>query len=199
LGVQSGLLPTGISISCASFGGTGGSIDFDTSALTGAITSGSSITYVYNNCAIQGYTYNGTFRLTYDRFASATDFAYTASYSNFTINGNGLSNYAFSGSQSCNYANNAISCYYSDGTRGWSSSSTYSGGRANGSYSANYSGGTVRVQYTNYSATSGTARVTGANGAYYEVRRCGANAYTVTYSASGTSVASTYNVGGGCS
>ena len=200
LGVQSSALPTGVSasISCASFGGTGGSIDYDVSGLSGGITSGASITYTYNNCAISGYTYNGTFRLTYDRYVSASDFAYTSSYQNFTINGNGLTNYAFSGSQSCNYANNTVSCYYSDGTRGWSSNFTYSNGVANGTYSSTYSGGTVRVQYTNYSATSGTARVTGANGAYYEIRRCSATAYTVTYSATGTGVTSTYNVGGGC-
>jgi hypothetical protein len=199
LGIQSSALPTGVSISCAQFGAGGsGSIDYDVSGLTGGITSGASITYTYNNCSIGGYTYNGTFRLVYDRFVSASDFAYTSSYQNFTINGNGLTNYAFSGSQSCNYTGGAVSCYYSDGTRGWSSNFTYANGVVNGSYSANYGSGTVRVQYTNYSATSGTARVTGANGAYYEVRRCSATAYTVTYSATGTSIASTYSVGGGC-
>jgi hypothetical protein len=198
LGVESGALPTGISASipCSSFGGTG-SIEYDIGNFTGGITAGTTLVYTYKNCSFSGYTYNGTFKIVYDTFVSDRDFSYTASYQNFTITGNGLSNYAFSGSQSCRYANSSISCYYSDGSRGWSSNFTYSGGSANGSYSANYSGGSVSVTYTNYSATSGTARVTGANGAYYEVRRCSATAYTVTYSGGGAT--GTYKVGGGCS
>jgi hypothetical protein len=199
-GVQGAALPNGItlSLSCSSFGAGGsGSIDYDISGITSGITSGTAVVYTFKSCSFDGYTYNGIFRLVYDRFVSEEDFAFTASYQNFTVTGNGLSNYAVSGSDSCSYKNGTISCFYSDGQRGWSDDIRYSNNRANGTYSANYSGGSVQVKFTDYSATSGTARVTGSNGAYYEVRRCSATAYTVTYSGGGST--STYKVGGGCS
>jgi hypothetical protein len=178
LGVESGALPSGVtgSISCSVYGGTGSvSYDFPSTA----IGAGTEIVYSYNACSFSGYTYNGVFRLKYTRYTSATDFAFTSTYENFTLTGNGLTNQSFSGSQSYDYRNGVVSSYYSDGTRGWSSTMTYTNNTANGSYSVGYGSGTVTVKYTNFGATSGTAEITGANGSKVLITRTSATGFTL--------------------
>jgi hypothetical protein len=191
LGVEIGSLPTGISssISCSIFGAGGsGSISYDIP--TTGIAAGSVLTYTYNQCNINGLaTYNGTFSLTYNRYVSPSDFAYTSKYTNFTVNGNGFNNQAINGSSTCDFSKGAMSCYYSDGSRGWSSNLTYSNGTANGSYAVNYGTGTIQVKYTNFSATSGSCEITGANGSKALITRTSAKQFTV--SITGTNGSST--------
>jgi hypothetical protein len=178
LGVEAGALPSGVTgtISCATLGGSG-SITYDFPST--AIGAGTEIAYSYNACSFSGYTYNGVFRIKYTRYTSATDFAFTSTYENFTFTGNGLSNQSFSGSQSYDYRNGVVSSYYSDGTRGWSSTMTYTNNTANGSYSVGYGSGTVTVKYTNFGATSGTAEITGANGTKVLITRTSATGFTL--------------------
>jgi hypothetical protein len=178
LGIEAGALPNGVSASipCSSFGGTG-SISYDFPSTT--IGAGTEIVYSYNACSFSGYTYNGVFRIKYTRFNSANDFAFTSTYENFTITGNGLSNQSYSGSQSYDYVNGVVNAYYSDGTRGWSSNMTYANNTANGSYSVGYGSGTVTVKYTNFGATSGTAEITGSNGTKVLITRTSATGFTL--------------------
>jgi hypothetical protein len=182
LGVGIGNLPSGIvgSIDCSMFGtNSSGSISYDFP--TTAIATGTVLTYTYKQCNIGGQaTYNGVFSLTYNRYVSPTDFSYTSKYSNFTVTGNGLTNQAISGSSTCDYSKSVMSCYYSDGTRGWSSNLTYSNGTVNGSYAVNYGSGTIQVKYTNFSATSGTCEITGANGSKALITRTSAKQFTVS-------------------
>ncbi|MEJ2793930.1 hypothetical protein WAE56_10960 [Iodobacter sp. LRB] len=196
LGVEIGSLPTGISssISCSLFGSGGsGSISYDIP--TTGIAAGTVLTYTYNQCNINGLaTYNGTFSLTYNRYVSPSDFSYTSKYTNFTVNGNGFTNQAINGSSTCDFSKGAMSCYYSDGTRGWSSNLTYSNGTVNGSYAVNYGTGTIQVKYTNFNATSGSCEITGANGSKALITRTSAKQFTVSITgANGSSTSYTVN------
>jgi hypothetical protein len=178
LGSASDGLPTGVtgSLDCSLYGGTG-NITYDYPST--AIGAGTEIVYSYNACKISGSTFNGVYRLKYTRFTSSSDFAYTASYENFTIATAGQPTQNISGSQSYDYANGVVSTFYSDGTRGWSSNLTYSNGVVNGSYAVAYGSGTVTVKYTNFGPTSGTVEISGANGSKILMTRTSASAFTV--------------------
>jgi hypothetical protein len=194
---DSDLLAVSQTINCNIITGGSGSITYDIPTTT-TIATGYTITYTYNNCSFGYGTYNGTYRLVYDNYVSATDYTFTSSYTNFTLSGvpGQTGSQSISGSTTCTVRASATSCYYSDGSRNWSSSVTYSNGVVNGSYAGNYGSGSVRVTYTNFGATSGTAVVEGSNGRY-TIRRCGADAFTITWApTSGTG--GTYNYGGGC-
>ena len=137
-GVQTAALPSGVTatLQCSLLGAGGtGSITYDAPT---ALATGSTFVITYNACGFAGYAYNGTVNMVFDRYASPTDFAYTVSYQNFTVSGNGLSNQTVSGKASCSYTNGAASCYYNDGTRGWSSTMTYTNGTVNGSYAVRH-------------------------------------------------------------
>jgi hypothetical protein len=168
---------------------------------TDDITSGYTISFNFNNCFLgagEG-TYNGTFRLVFDRYVSETDYTFTYSYINFNIsNLTGLTgSQTVNGSSSCTVLGSNVSCYYNDGARAWSTSLSYNNGVVNGTYATNYgTAGSVQVTFTNYSATSGTAVMRGSNGTY-TIRRCGANAYRITWAPT-TGTGSTYSYGGGC-
>lgn len=116
----------------------------------------------------------------YDRYVSPTDFTYTAEYVNFTVAGNGVASQTISGKQTCSLSAGSASCYYNDGSRGWSSTMTYSSGVVNGSYAVNYGNGSVQVTYANFSATSGTATMTGSNGSKAVITRTSATSFTVS-------------------
>lgn len=195
-GVELAPLPTGVSatLSCSLLGSGGtGTISYEVPSTT-AIASGYTVSYTYNACSYGGYTFNGAVTLTYDRYVSPTDFAYTVSYSNFSVSGNGLANTTVSGKTSCNLTGGTASCYYNDGTRGWSSTMTYSNGTVNGTYAVNYGNGSVQVSYANFGATGGTATVTGSNGSKAVVTRTSATAFTVTITTSTGATAATYTV-----
>ncbi len=194
-GVQLAALPSGVSasLSCSLLGSGGsGSISYEVPST--AIASGYTVSYTYNACSYAGYTFNGTVTLTYDRYTSPTDFAYTVKYSNFSVSGNGLSSTNVSGTTSCNLSGGTASCYYNDGTRGWSSTMTYSNGAVNGSYAVNYGNGSVQVSYVNFGATGGTATVTGSNGSKAVITRTSATAFTVAITPSTGAATSTYTV-----
>lgn len=150
--------------------------------------------FTYNACSYSGYTFNGTFKLVYDRYVSPTDFTYTAEYLNFTVAGNGASSQTISGKQTCSLSAGSASCYYNDGSRGWSSTMTYSGGVVNGSYAVNYGNGSVQVTYANFGATSGTATMTGSNGSKAVITRISATSFTVSITTATGGTATSYTV-----
>lgn len=194
-GVEMAALPSGVaaSVSCSLLGSGGsGSISYDIP--TTALSAGYTIAYTYNACSYAGYTFNGAVTLTYDRYVSPTDFAYTATYSNFTVTGNGLSGERVSGKTSCSYTAGAVSCYYNDGTRGWSSSLTYSNNTANGSYAVNYGNGAVQVSFSSFGATGGSATITGANGSRAVITRTSATTFTVSITTATGGTATSYTV-----
>jgi hypothetical protein len=183
--------------------------DTSTAAVTGpagegrAIKAGTTYTYTYKKCVYSGgtgtsaysTTFDGGYEWKYARYNSATDYAYTWKYNNFTYTTNygGKTNtYTFKGGQSCDIKDKTYNCFYSDGTRGWSSKVTYADGKLNGTYAWGYNGKTVKITYTDYSATSGSVLVEGytdANGktTSYKMVRTSATAYIWTYtSADGT-------------
>lgn len=178
LGSASDGLPTGVAatLDCSLYGGSG-SITYDVPGA--AVVAGTEIVYTFNACKIEDFTYNGVFRLKYTRFNSASDFAYTATYENFSLATAGQPTEVISGSQSYDVLNGVVSTYYSDGKRGWSSNLTYTNGVANGSYAVAYGSGTVTVKYTNFGPTSGTVEITGANGSKILLTRTSATAFTV--------------------
>lgn len=195
LGVEASALPSGITqvLQCSTLGtGGSGSIDYDVPATQPA--AGYTMTFTYKACAFDGYTFNGVFKMVYDRYVSPTDFGYTFDYQNFTVSGLGVTDQSFSGKTSCNIAAGNTSCYYNDGTRGWSSSMKYSAGTVNGSYAVNYGNGSVQVTYTNFGAFGGTATVTGANGSKAVITRNSASSFTVSITTATGVTASVYTV-----
>jgi hypothetical protein len=193
-GVQTAALPSGVTatLQCSLLGAGGtGSITYDAPT---ALATGSTFVITYNACGFAGYAYNGTVNMVFDRYASPTDFAYTVSYQNFTVSGNGLSNQTVSGKASCSYTNGAASCYYNDGTRGWSSTMTYTNGTVNGSYAVNYGSGAVTVSYSNFGATGGTATITGANGSKAVITRNSATSFTVSITTATGAASTAYTV-----
>jgi hypothetical protein len=194
-GILSSRLPTGIAqtISCSQLaaGGTG-TITFDFPLV--ASLQGQTISYTYNNCSYSGYTFNGTFALTYDRYTSPTDFTYTATWTNFTVSGGGVATQSYSGKQTCTLAGGAaVSCFYSDTTgRSWSGTVSYTGGILNGTYTANYGSGVVTIKYTNFGVNGGTAEFTGANGTKVVITRNSATKFTVVITANGVTTTYVY-------
>jgi hypothetical protein len=189
-------LPQGVSatLSCSllASGGTG-TITYDISGT--AVTAGTSVSFTYNACSYSGYTFNGSVSIVYDRYTSPTDMSFTISYTNFTASGPGVPSQSISGRSSCNVAAGVSSCYYNDGTRGWSSTMSYSAsGTVNGSYAVNYGNGSVQVTYVNFGATGGTATITGANGSKAVITRNSATSFTVTITPSGGGASTSYTV-----
>jgi hypothetical protein len=186
-------MPTGISqtIQCSQLGAGGsGSITFDIpdSFLTTGTLQGAVISYTYNNCSYAGYTFNGAFRITYTRYASPTDFTYTASWNNFTFTGPGATSGTYSGTQTCTYSAAAVTCDYSDSTgRSWSNTVNWNASTStlNGSYTANYGSGVVTVTYENFGAVGGRAVITGSNGSRMVIERLSATRYRVTITVDG--------------
>jgi hypothetical protein len=192
-GVQTGALPGGIAFSqtiqCSLLASNGsGSVTISYDYPNGlADFTGGTVTYTYNQCSFSGITSNGTFRMTYSRFASAMDYTYTTTWTNFTTSFQGQST-TISGSQTCTATAGVARCDYSDSTgRTWTSGLTYSNATLNGSYTANYGGGVVTVKYTNFNATGGTAEITGANGTKIVITRNSATRYTVVITVNGQS------------
>jgi hypothetical protein len=174
----------------------GGSIDYDYGTLDArGVVAGTTYNITYKDCkySFGAYTalYNGNYEWKYSRYTAANDFAYTFKYNNltYTTNYNGTAkSTTLNGGQSCDYTPTKQSCFYSDGTRGWSSNVSYENGVLNGSYAYTYSGGITKVTYTNYSATGGKVLFEGKN-TKYELVRTSATAYTWTYTgANGTTV-----------
>jgi hypothetical protein len=195
-GIEVGALPTGVvtTINCTDIGGTAGSVSVDAPQATQP-AAGLAISYTYNGCAVNGIVFNGTSRTVIDRYVSQTDFAFTSTYINFTVKYPNLTLRTLNGSQSCNLVNSVASCYFSDGTRGWSSTMNYSStGVVNGTYGVKYGSGVVKVTYTNFGPTSGTAVITGANGSVATITRNSASSFTVSIKTSSTSALTVYTV-----
>jgi hypothetical protein len=194
-GIEALTLPNGVAqtISCSSLasGGTG-SVSVDTPAI--GIVSGYTITITYNACSFSGYTYNGTATITYDSYVSATNYTSTLAYKNFSVSGPGVPVETVNGKVTCTINGSSTSCYYNDGSRGWSSTMTYANGTANGSYAANYGNGSVQVTFNNFNATGGTATVTGANGSKAVITRTSATSFTVVITPSTGAASTTYTV-----
>jgi hypothetical protein len=198
--VTIGSLPSGVVTDVSSSICSSGSATVDVNGTPN--TSGYSVTEVFTNCnllALSGYIYNGTFKLTFTRYASASDYDFTLQYTNFTLTTPSVSvTTPLSGSYACTVNSSTTSCSWDDGVRSWSSSVTYSGGTLNGYYTTNWGGGVVKVTFTNYTATSGTVTIEGASPSRIVITRCGASNYTVSITNS-SSVTSSYSVGTGCS
>ena len=166
----------------------GGSVDYDYGNLDArGVVAGTTYNITYKDCkytsGTYSFSYNGSYEWKYSRYTAANDFAYTFKYNNLTYAynyGGTAKTTTLNGGQSCDYTPTKQSCFYSDGTRGWSSNVSYENGILNGSYAYTYSGGITKVTYTNYSATGGKVLFEGKN-TKYELVRTSATAYTWTY------------------
>lgn len=207
-GLPLGLLvspPTGLQSTVNQACPAGGSVTVTVNvASTGTVTAGDTIESVYASCAYAAnYVMNGTSLIRYDRWVSSTDFAFSITLTNFTVNNNGrvMGPYSYTG----NYA-------YANGTYNYSytvNGSTIVGQPVVTSSGSNItvSSGTVRTTYgsgwiewtyegfTYDSSTgrpvSGTVTVTGSNGTR-AVITVTATGYTVQITVNGTT--STYTV-----
>ncbi len=167
---------------------SGGSISYDYGTLDArGIVAGTTYNITYNDCkygsGTSAFTYSGNYEWKYSRYTASNDFAYTFKYNNLTYTSNfsgSLKSTTLNGGQSCDYTPTKQSCFYSDGTRGWSSNVSYENGILNGSYAYNYSGGITKVTYTNYGAVGGKVVFEGKN-TKYELVRTSASAYTWTF------------------
>ncbi|MEY2952444.1 MAG: hypothetical protein RLZZ401_531 [Pseudomonadota bacterium] len=194
-GIETSALPTAVAttIQCSQLaaGGTGNvTVDVPSTAPAAGYT----ITLAYNACSFSGYSYNGTAAIVYDSYVSPTNYAASINYQNFSVSGNGLTSQAVNGKVSCTYSGTASSCYYNDGTRGWSSTMSYANGTANGSYAVNYGAGSIQVVSSNFGATGGTATITGANGSKAVITRNSATSFTVSITSSAGGAATAYTV-----
>ncbi len=203
-------LPTGVvtTIDCASFPATAsfctGSYTID-SNITGAITSGSSITVTYNNLVynalanIGNFVYNGTISTVYDRYVSPNDFRSTITYTNLSFgSASGLT--PVNGSSTCDFSNGTINCaYLIDGTQVSNVSVTQSGSVTNvaaGTIRANFSGanGFVDCVYNNWSfnsttsqvASGGRVTITGSSSTSAVINSNGSGRYTVAITINGS-------------
>jgi hypothetical protein len=166
----------------------GGSVEYDYGNIDGrGIVAGTTYNITYKDCKYSSgtysFSYNGNYEWKYSRYTASNDFAYTFKYNNLTYAynyGGTAKTTTLNGGQSCDYTPTKQSCFYSDGTRGWSSNVSYENGVLNGSYAYTYSGGITKVTYTNYSATGGKVLFEGKN-TKYELVRTSATAYTWTY------------------
>lgn len=170
-------VPGGVVVTTQCGGGGSYTSDFGGLAGTGTVYS-----VTYNNCQLlPGYTYDGSYQVTYSSFADISNFSWTATY-NLRFTGPDLS-YTYAGTQSCTSSAGNLSCTYFDGQRTFGSSFTYTAGTINGSYSwAASSGGTLSYSFSNFTASSGTITVTGsgeAAGFSAVVTRTGRNTFSV--------------------
>jgi hypothetical protein len=209
-------LPTGaaVTIDCSLVGASvcTGSYSIDTN-ITGAIVSGSGMTITYNNVKFTSlasygdFTYNGTIKLSYDRYVSPSDFAITTTYTNFSFGGTLAGAGTLNGSSTCDIKANVYTCGYNVGD---TYVGTYSLSRSgttttvsSGLIRANYTGasGYVDCSYANWSYNSTTAitssggvvTVTGVNGTVAKITSSGSGRYVVDITVGGTKT--TYNVG----
>jgi hypothetical protein len=206
-------LPTGVvtTINCSTFATAGlnvctGSYTID-SNITGAITSGSSLTVTYNNIkysALPDFTYNGTLKTTYDRYVSATDFAVTTTYTNLTL---GAGATPLNGTSTCDYKGGTATCGYNVGDTFVSNYTISTSGTtttvSSGLIRANYAGasGYVDCSYSGWSYNSATSvtgaggvvTVTGISGTVAKITSNGAGKYSVDITVGGTKT--TYTVG----
>jgi hypothetical protein len=204
-------LAVGATVDCSTYfpGGTG-SITVDTNA-TGLPTTGTVTTITYNNCGgtISGQTisYNGSVKVEYTRYTSASDFAITVSATNLTYRLSGTTYGPDSFTYSYDYKSGSYSFTYrasNGGAIGLTGTVSVSGSQATIS-SATYvfqstpGSGIVKVEYTNWKfdtttgrPISGSAKITGSGGASVTITVT-STGYTIDYvDASGTKV--TYNV-----
>jgi len=191
-GVETSSLPSGVAIDYSSMFCSSGTASMDTNA-TGMPTAGTKISTTYNNCKSKygtGEIFSGSWSQEYTRYVSANDMAFKITYNNFSMTGGlyGGSGYNGSGTYACDYKGSysTTSCYFSDGSRSWSSGVSYSGGKASGTYAANYGSGTVTVKYSNFGSVGGTATVTGAAGNTAVITYTSATSYSVAITVNGT-------------
>jgi hypothetical protein len=171
---------------------------------TGGITSGDTVQSTYANCAYAaGYVMNGSSQIRYDRWVSATDFAFSVTLTNFTYTYDGRTwgPYSYTGNYA--YANGSYSYSYTVNGATIVGQPVVSTSGTNitvnsGTVRTTYGGGWVEWTYQGFtydSATgrpiSGTVTVTGSNGtrAVITVTSTG---YTVAITVNGTTT--TYTV-----
>jgi hypothetical protein len=156
---------------------------------------GSVLNINFNACGSPSTGYiNGAIKLTFTRYVSENDMAFTENIQNLVITGNAAGSFTVNASVSCDVASGAVTCNYNDGARGWGGSTAYAGGILNGTYAGNYGSGIVSVTYKNFGATSGTATVTGANGSKAVITRNSASSFTVSITTETGATASVYTV-----
>jgi hypothetical protein len=215
--VQTSGLPTGIvtTINCSQLATAGaslctGSYSID-SNITGAITSGSSLTVTYNNvkftslASVGDFTYNGSIKQVYDRYVSPSDFAVTTTYTNLSFGGS--SGTPLNGTSTCDYKAGTATCGYNVAGAFVGNYSISNSGTtttvSSGLIRANYAGagGYVDCSYSSWSYNSattftnagGVVTVTGTSGTVAKITSSGGGKYIVDITVGGTKT--TYNVG----
>jgi hypothetical protein len=140
---------------------------------------GTTFTITFTNCAVvAGEVFNGTVTNRLDGFVSDTTFSFTTTY-NLTYTG--LEG-AITGSMSCSVVNNVANCNFSDGTRTFETGFNYSNGTLSGDYQWEFQNlGTVKFTFNNWTSTTGSIIVTGANGTSATITHSGMD-YIVTIS-----------------
>ncbi len=160
---------------------------------------GTTFTIDFTNCVdVAGLMANGRMNGVVKTANAAGDAtSYTLSWTDFRLSGSSVvgGSVTISGAASCTVDSKGdAACTYSDsGARAWGTATTYTNGVLNGTYTGNYGGGVVTVKYTNFSASSGTAEFTGANGSKVLITRNSATKFTVVVTVGG--VSSTYVFG----
>ena len=199
-GVETTALPVAVAMDMSAQMCSSGTMSYDTNIM-GTIAAGSKVTTTYGKCVVKafagttaaGATYDGSTTMEYTRYVGPTDYTFKTTYSNFSITGGGFNMINVNSIQVCDRAPAAVSCYYSDGKRGWSTGVTYSAANgATGTYSASYAGGIAKVVLVNFGKVGGTATITGAAGNSATITYTSATSYSVSITSGG--VTTTYTV-----
>lgn len=154
----------------------GGTISYDVPNAVGPSTH---IVVSFNSCSFAaGSTASGSVSIQIVSFVDQSNLSFSTTY-NVTVSG--TENLTLSGSQTCSIVADAITCSFSEGGRTFEGSFTYANGVANGSYQWTFpNAGTVKFTFVNWTDTSGTINVVGANGTTATIVRTGAATFTVT-------------------
>ena len=154
----------------------GGSISYD---VPNAVGAGTSIVVSFTSCSFAaGSTVSGSVSIQIVSFTDQSNLSFTTTYN---VSLSGTESLTLSGSQTCGIAADAITCSFSEGGRTFEANFTYSDGIANGSYQWTFpNAGTVKFTFVNWTDTSGTINVVGANGTSATVLRTSATTFTVT-------------------
>jgi hypothetical protein len=154
----------------------GGDISYDVPNAMGA---GTVITVSFNSCSFAaGSTATGSVSIQIGSFVDQSNLTFSTTYE---VAVSGTENLTLGGSQTCSIVADVITCVFSEGGRTFEGSFTYDNGVANGSYQWTYpNAGTVKFTFVNWTDTSGTIQVTGANGTTATIVRTSATTFTVT-------------------
>jgi hypothetical protein len=153
-----------------------GDITYDVPSAVGV---GTTITVMFNACSFTaGSSLSGSVLITIVNFTDQSNLSFSTTYD---VTLSGVENLTLSGSQTCSIVADVIGCSFSEGGRTFESSFTYDNGVANGTYQWAFpNAGTVKFTFVNWTDTSGTIQVVGANGTTATIVRTGATTFTVT-------------------